>query len=205
MQSRRCACDTHRLLMGLVNRSLFYRPGEGLGHSGLVMEVKNGRLVTIEGNTNDNGSRNGIGVFKRDARKISSINKGFIDYSASEHRVAQPPQSLAGRMRPRTCRLPPKPRGRDQDHRTPNCAEASRGRSAADGIGATQQLLGAADALFDSFRCREDRPLAAAFSLPVACRFSNGQPCSFADTTADVRGVASSSHLKARNRPAGHQ
>ncbi len=56
--------------------------GRGMGHSGLVMEVKNGRLVTIEGNTNDNGSRNGIGVFKRDARKISSINKGFIDYSA---------------------------------------------------------------------------------------------------------------------------
>ncbi len=37
---------------------------------------------TEEGNTNDNGSRNGIGVFQRDARKISKINKGFIDYSA---------------------------------------------------------------------------------------------------------------------------
>lgn len=56
--------------------------GQGLGHSGIVMEVANGRLVTIEGNTNDNGSRNGIGVFRRDARKISKINKGFIDYSA---------------------------------------------------------------------------------------------------------------------------
>ena len=56
--------------------------GEGLGHSGIVIEVANGRLVTIEGNTNDNGSRNGIGVFQRDARKISKINKGFIDYSA---------------------------------------------------------------------------------------------------------------------------
>lgn len=56
--------------------------GQGLGHSGMVIEVANGRLVTIEGNTNDNGSRNGIGVFQRDARKISKINKGFIDYSA---------------------------------------------------------------------------------------------------------------------------
>lgn len=56
--------------------------GGGLGHSGMVIEVANGRLVTIEGNTNDNGSRNGIGVFRRDARKIASINKGFIDYSA---------------------------------------------------------------------------------------------------------------------------
>jgi len=56
--------------------------GRGMGHSGMVIEVANGRLVTIEGNTNDNGSRNGIGVFKRDSRKISSISKGFIDYSA---------------------------------------------------------------------------------------------------------------------------
>lgn len=43
-------------------------------------EVTNGRLLTI----NDGGSRNGIGVFKRDAQKISQINKGFIDYSAVE-------------------------------------------------------------------------------------------------------------------------
>jgi hypothetical protein len=56
--------------------------GQGEGHSGMVIDVANGRLVTIEGNTNDNGSRNGIGVFQRDARKISKINKGFIDYSA---------------------------------------------------------------------------------------------------------------------------
>ena len=56
--------------------------GGGNGHSGIVAEVANGRLITVEGNTNDNGSRNGIGVFRRDARKINSINKGFIDYSA---------------------------------------------------------------------------------------------------------------------------
>jgi hypothetical protein len=56
--------------------------GGGLGHSGMVIEATNGRLVTIEGNTNDNGSRNGIGVFRRDARKINQINKGFIDYGA---------------------------------------------------------------------------------------------------------------------------
>ena len=56
--------------------------GQGLGHSGMVIEVANGRLVTIEGNTNDNGSRNGIGVFQREARKIANINKGFVDYSA---------------------------------------------------------------------------------------------------------------------------
>jgi len=53
----------------------------GNGHSGIVAEIANGMLVTIEGNTNDGGSRNGIGVFKRTARKINQINKGFIDYS----------------------------------------------------------------------------------------------------------------------------
>lgn len=54
-------------------------PG-GTGHTGLVEKVIGGRLITIEGNTNNNGSREGIGVFRRDGRKISSINKGFIDY-----------------------------------------------------------------------------------------------------------------------------
>ena len=54
--------------------------GGGTGHSGLVLANANGRLTTIEGNTNDNGSRNGIGVFRREARKIVDINKGFIDY-----------------------------------------------------------------------------------------------------------------------------
>jgi hypothetical protein len=56
--------------------------GRGLGHSGIVVEVANGFLLTIEGNTNDGGSRNGISVFKRKARKINEINKGFIDYTS---------------------------------------------------------------------------------------------------------------------------
>ena len=55
--------------------------GQGLGHSGFVERVVGGKLMTIEGNTNEGGSRNGIGVFRRAARKIVSINKGFIDYS----------------------------------------------------------------------------------------------------------------------------
>jgi len=56
--------------------------GGGHGHTGMVKKVENGRLVTIEGNTNNGGSRNGIGVFQREARKIADINKGYIDYSA---------------------------------------------------------------------------------------------------------------------------
>jgi Putative peptidoglycan binding domain/CHAP domain len=57
-------------------------PG-GFGHAGFVLEVAGGKLVTIEGNTNTTGSPEGIGVFKREARKIAQINKGFIDYGAA--------------------------------------------------------------------------------------------------------------------------
>jgi hypothetical protein len=55
-------------------------PG-GAGHTGLVEAVNAGKLVTIEGNTNDGGSREGIGVFRRTGRRIRDINVGFIEYS----------------------------------------------------------------------------------------------------------------------------
>jgi putative peptidoglycan binding protein/CHAP domain-containing protein len=57
-------------------------PGGG-GHSGVVQEVAGGKIITIEGNTNVDGSAEGIGVFRRESRKIAQINKGFIDYSAA--------------------------------------------------------------------------------------------------------------------------
>ena len=53
---------------------------KGLGHTGLVEAISGGRLITIEGNTNQDGSRNGVGVFRRDKRKISDINLGLISY-----------------------------------------------------------------------------------------------------------------------------
>lgn len=56
-------------------------PLGGAGHAGIVDQVLSGKLVTIEGNTNENGSRAGIGVFRREQRKISSINKGFVDFT----------------------------------------------------------------------------------------------------------------------------
>ena len=55
--------------------------GGGAGHTGLVEAIDGGRLITVEGNTNDGGSREGVGVFRRNGRKIASINRGFIDYS----------------------------------------------------------------------------------------------------------------------------
>jgi hypothetical protein len=56
--------------------------GSGNGHTGLVVRVTGNRLETIEGNTNDGGSREGVGVFRRTGRTIDSINRGFIDFSA---------------------------------------------------------------------------------------------------------------------------
>lgn len=51
--------------------------GKGQGHTGFVIEVlADGSLKTIEGNTNDDGSREGYEVAKR-TRKQSSI-KGYI-------------------------------------------------------------------------------------------------------------------------------
>lgn len=50
--------------------------GKGLGHCGFVIEVKGDSVVTIEGNTNDEASREGY-IVSQKKRKISSI-KGFL-------------------------------------------------------------------------------------------------------------------------------
>jgi hypothetical protein len=50
--------------------------GKGEGHTGFVESVEGDTVNTLEGNTNIDGSRNGIGVFRR-KRKILTI-KGFI-------------------------------------------------------------------------------------------------------------------------------
>jgi hypothetical protein len=57
--------------------------GAGFGHTGLVERTSGGKLVTIEGNTNVGGSREGIGVFRRESRKTVDINRGFIDYAGA--------------------------------------------------------------------------------------------------------------------------
>jgi lysozyme family protein len=55
--------------------------GGGHGHAGFVADVIGGTLVTIEGNTNEGGSSNGIGVFHRTQRKIRDISIGFISFA----------------------------------------------------------------------------------------------------------------------------
>ena len=59
--------------------------GAGLGHTGIVESLQTGgSLVTIEGNTNADGSRTGVGVFHLNRRKLSDATlKGFVDYTAS--------------------------------------------------------------------------------------------------------------------------
>ncbi len=54
--------------------------GGGLGHTGLVEKVEGGILTTIEGNTDASQTREGGGVYRL-KRKITAINKGFIDYA----------------------------------------------------------------------------------------------------------------------------
>ena len=52
--------------------------GHGEGHIGFVLEVKGTTILTIEGNSNENGSREGYEVcHKPNGRLISSIH-GFI-------------------------------------------------------------------------------------------------------------------------------
>jgi len=54
--------------------------GGTAGHTGIVESVHGGFITTIEGNSNNQGSRDGFGVFRL-TRKINTINRGFIDYS----------------------------------------------------------------------------------------------------------------------------
>jgi peptidoglycan hydrolase-like protein with peptidoglycan-binding domain len=57
--------------------------GGGKGHAGIVEDVDGARgtLLTLEGNTNNGGSREGYGVFRRRSRKIAMPRLlGYIDY-----------------------------------------------------------------------------------------------------------------------------
>lgn len=50
------------------------------GHTGIIEKQEGGFLHTIEGNSDPLGSNNGIGVFRIDRRKITKINRGFLEY-----------------------------------------------------------------------------------------------------------------------------
>lgn len=59
--------------------------GGGHGHTGIVEKLQiGGRLSTIEGNTNDTGSSDGVGVFRLERRKLNDAAlKGFVDYTTA--------------------------------------------------------------------------------------------------------------------------
>ena len=65
---------------GLVSSGMIFVMdfGEGKGHTGFVKELVGGRLSTIEGNSNDDGSRDGVGVFALTRRTLGSVNTGII-------------------------------------------------------------------------------------------------------------------------------
>lgn len=57
--------------------------GGGHGHTGFVRQSFGGPLRTVEGNSNSNGSSNGIGVFELNRRKLPDASlRGFIDFTA---------------------------------------------------------------------------------------------------------------------------
>jgi hypothetical protein len=64
----------------VVPGSIFiFDHGGGLGHAGFVVEQRSGALRTVEGNSNDNGSSNGVGVFALNRRNVMNAGlKGFI-------------------------------------------------------------------------------------------------------------------------------
>lgn len=78
----RLSADECRDTPSLVQPGMIFiiSTGGGKGHTGLVEEVRGVALTTIEGNTNEGGSRDGVGVFRRTSRRISDMNRGFIDY-----------------------------------------------------------------------------------------------------------------------------
>jgi hypothetical protein len=77
VEAKAAADDPALVLPGAV---FYLSTGGGMGHTGFVEEVRGGKLVTIEGNTNDSGSREGVGVFRRTGRKVNSVSLGFVVY-----------------------------------------------------------------------------------------------------------------------------
>jgi hypothetical protein len=68
------SAEPQRVVPGMI---FFIDTGGGKGHAGLVLSRSGRSLVTIEGNTNGGGSREGVGVFKRSARSLDRINLGY--------------------------------------------------------------------------------------------------------------------------------
>lgn len=56
--------------------------GGGKGHTGMIVAVRGGMVHTVEGNTDASRTREGGGVYLL-TRKLSEINKGYLDYAGT--------------------------------------------------------------------------------------------------------------------------
>lgn len=54
--------------------------GHGLGHTGIVEKFDAKYIYTIEGNTNNNGSREGVAVERKKRLLADATIKGYINY-----------------------------------------------------------------------------------------------------------------------------
>ena len=55
-------------------------PATEAGHTGIVAGWQNDKLITYEGNSNENGSREGVCVARQNKRRLTDkILVGFID------------------------------------------------------------------------------------------------------------------------------
>jgi len=72
------ASSTHRFSQPQVGDIMILDYGKGLGHTGIVQQVDGNNIWTIEGNTNDDGSREGYEVARR-KRSVAAC-KGFIRF-----------------------------------------------------------------------------------------------------------------------------
>jgi hypothetical protein len=55
--------------------------GKGLGHTGIVERVDAAFIYTIEGNSNNDGSRNGVEVVRHIRSRKNKLIKGYLRYA----------------------------------------------------------------------------------------------------------------------------
>lgn len=54
--------------------------GDGLGHTGIVEKVDDSSIYTVEGNSNNDGSRNGYEVVRHKRIKTDKLIKGYLRF-----------------------------------------------------------------------------------------------------------------------------
>ena len=69
-----------RIAVETVLRQFSVAPGCSPGMVFSLIDQANRDVISQQGNSNDTGSREGIGVFMRSARRISQIDLGFVGY-----------------------------------------------------------------------------------------------------------------------------